>query len=227
MEAIILAGGFGTRLASVVTDVPKPMAPVAEQPFLKYIVEDLINQGIKKIIIAVCYKKECIMDYFKDNYKGIEIEYSIEDHPLKTGGAIKQALEKCKNDKVFVINGDTYFEVDLCDMSNFSQQYNSNVVIAVRRMLEFSRYGQVVIQDNKIEMFKEKEYCTDGLINGGIYLLSRKILEDYPVMFSLEDDFFPKILENEKIFAYESKGYFIDIGVPEDYLKAQEYFRGM
>lgn len=225
MEAIILAGGFGTRLAQVVKDVPKPMAPVAGKPFLRYLVEDLILQGVERIVMAVCYKKECIMDFFGSCYRGAEILYSIEKTPLYTGGAIRQALEYCKESRVFVLNGDTFFSVDLQKMRSYAEVKRKSVVIAVKEMADFDRYGKVEVSSTGIvSAFYEKAPCRRGWINGGIYDLKADCLAGYTAAFSLEQECFPKFLQAEEIAAFPSQGFFIDIGIPEDYERAQSLF---
>lgn len=226
MEAIVLAGGFGTRLSHIVKDVPKPMADVAGRPFLEYILDDLIQQGITRIVLAVHYKKECIMSHFNDSYKGAEIIYSIENTPLLTGGAIKKACQFCSESSVWIINGDTFFQVDLKKMKAFAEEKQVPVSIAIKRMHHFSRYGRVEVSSTGIvNSFLEKTPCEDGYINGGIYYLQKDMLDEYPAKFSLENDCFPDIQPQNKIAAYYSDGYFIDIGVPEDYYRAQEYFK--
>ena len=178
MEAIVLAGGFGTRLAQVVKDVPKPMAPVAGKPFLQYVADDLINQGIDRIVFAVCYKKETIMDFFGDSYRDAAVLYSVETEPLLTGGAIRQSLELCREERVFVINGDTFFQVDLNAMRRTSRNTGKAVVIAVKEMRDFSRYGKVSVNDAmEVTAFHEKQYCAQGCINGGIYDIKRTALK--------------------------------------------------
>lgn len=225
MEAIVLAGGFGTRLSTIVQDVPKPMAPVAGRPFLEYILDDLVAHGIARIVLAVHYKKECIMEHFGGSYRNAEVLYSIEDTPLFTGGAVKKALELCRDSYVFVINGDTYFDVALSDMALEAKKSGKPVTIAVKEMAHFSRYGRVAVDEHHIvTAFHEKEPCAIGYINGGIYYLSREILDPYPEKFSMEVDCFPALLRCSAIAAYESRGYFIDIGIPEDLYVAQDYF---
>lgn len=222
MEAIILAGGFGTRLGHMLNDVPKPMAPVNGRPFLRYIIDDLYEKGISKIVLAVGYKKETIIEYFGNNYKGIETVFSIEDLPLQTGGAIKKALCYCTSDDVFVINGDTFFNVNLIDMLNFKRQLKVPLVIATKLMHRFNRYGTVKVKDNRIIAFEEKQYKESGLINGGIYLIDRTILNDFEKdRFSFETDYLQNMVSVLSMYSYESEGYFIDIGIPEDYIKAQ------
>lgn len=225
MEAIILAGGFGTRLARVVKEIPKPMAPVAGKPFLVFLVENLISQGVDRIIMAVCYKKECIMDFFGSEYKGAEILYSVEEVPLFTGGAIKQALSHCREHRVFIVNGDTFFSVPLQKMRAFAEEKDISAVIAVKEMVEFDRYGKVEVSENGlVTAFHEKSRCERGWINGGIYDLKADCLKDYPTTFSMEQQCFPKLLQSGDIGAFPSVGFFIDIGIPEDYDRAQYLF---
>lgn len=219
MEAIILAGGFGTRLSHIISDVPKPMAPVANRPFLEILFHKLKEQGVTKLILAVGYKKEVIMDYFGDSYDGIPILYSVEDKPLLTGGAVKKAMSLCRDDFVYVINGDTYFDVDLSLMKTHE------FAIAVKEMVDFTRYGEVVTNSpGKIIQMKEKAPCAKGYINGGIYRLPRNCLELCSDCFSLEEDFFSENLHKYDFYAVKSTGYFIDIGIPEDFYTAQSYF---
>lgn len=225
MEAIVLAGGFGSRLAHIVADVPKPMAPVIGRPFLEYIFTHLVENGVDHIVVAVHHMKECIMEHFCDRFLSATIEYSVEDFPLKTGGAIKKALSLCKQNRVLVINGDTFYKVPLQEMHQFAINSGKQVTIAVKEMSEFSRYGKVDLnKDWLITAFHEKEYCYKGYINGGIYDIEKNALDSYPESFSIEEVCFPKMLERHQIQAFVSNTYFIDIGIPEDYAKAQKEF---
>ena len=222
MEAIVLAGGLGTRLRSVVSDVPKPMAPINDKPFLEYILEFLNNQNIKKVILSVGYKWEMIKDYFGDKYKDIELVYNIEKEQLGTGGAIKDSLRLTKSDKVYVLNGDTFFNIDLSKM----KLDNNLIEIALKEMKDFDRYGVVEIDENRyIRNFKEKSYYNQGFINGGIYLIKKNIFEkfDLPKKFSFEK-FLENNFQNLKAKGKVFNSYFIDIGIPEDYEKAKRYF---
>lgn len=218
MQAIILAGGFGTRLQSVVSDVPKPMAPICNKPFLYYLLDDLAKQGFKKVVLAVGYKKEYIIDYFGTNFKGMEICYSIEEEPLGTGGCVKKAMSLISDEFVFVLNGDTMFNIDFNKMSKLN-----NISIACKKMFDFNRYGEVNILNNKIVSFQEKKYVKEGYINGGIYYLPKSIFNkfDLPNKFSLEKDFFESYINELDILAFLSDDYFIDIGIPDDFNKAQ------
>ncbi|CAM4103181.1 nucleotidyltransferase family protein [Campylobacter hepaticus] len=204
------------RLKSVISGIPKPMAPVNGKPFLEFIFKYLKKQDIKEIILAVSYKYEIIQEYFKDEFLGIKIKYSIEKEPLGTGGAIKQALNFIK-DKTYVLNGDTFFDIDLSKL----KLNQSRICFALKYMQDFDRYGAVELDDRQfIKSFKEKEFLKQGLINGGIYLISKTIFED----FILEDKFsFETFLQNNyknlNARAEIFKDYFIDIGIPEDYKK--------
>ena len=216
MEAIILAGGFGTRLQSVVSDVPKPMAPIGNVPFLSYILDELVEQEFDKVILAVGYKKEVIMDYYGDSYKGMKILYSIENEPLGTGGCVKKAMELSEDNFVFVINGDTFFKINYKEMAK-----TNKISIACRKMFNFDRYGEVKIKNGIIQAFEEKKHVDEGYINGGIYYLPSDIFTRYHLdkKFSMEKDFFEVYMKELNIYAYKSYDYFIDIGIPEDYYK--------
>lgn len=225
MEAIILAGGFGTRLQHIVKDVPKPMAPINNKPFLEYIIKNITNNGVEKIVLAVGYKKNSIINYFGDKYKNIVIKYSVEDTPLLTGGAIKKALKLTEERQIFVINGDTYFDVNLFAMLKMHERRNSEITIAAKKMDNFDRYGNIITKCDKIINFEEKKYCKSGFINGGIYCINRACLDKiYLKSFSFEKDFLEKYYVKGNFYVYKSDGYFIDIGIPNDYFKAQKDF---
>lgn len=214
MEAIILAGGFGTRLQSVVSDVPKPMAPINGKPFLEYILLYLKKYGIDKVILAVSYKKDIIKNYFKDSFYGIKIRYSEENEPLGTGGAIKQALDLAINRHVYVFNGDTFFDFDIRKMN----LRNSCIQIALKKINNSSRYGVVKINNGIVSEFCEKIYEECGFINCGTYLLSKDLFTGFKLekYFSFEY-FLAKYVNELNIETIIDDGYFIDIGIPEDY----------
>ena len=222
MQAIILAGGFGTRLQSVVSNVPKPMAPINGKPFLEYMLDELNNQNFNKVVLAVGYKKESIMDYFGNRYKNIELVYSTEDEPLGTGGCVKQAMDYIDDEFIFILNGETMFKIDFDKMSKLN-----SLSISCKKMFDFDRYGEVNIQNGIITKFEEKKYVKEGYINGGIYYLPKNIFDSYdlPKKFSMEKDFFEKYIIDLNIKAFLSEDYFIDIGIPEDYQKAQYDFQ--
>ena len=227
-EAIILAGGFGTRLSHVVSDVPKPMAPVYGKPFLCYLLDRLIEAGIQRIILATGYKHECIESYFGTEYRGAEILYSNEDTPLFTGGAIRQAAEKVTADDFVVLNGDTLFDIDLNRLYAFHTSHQAHLTIALREVPDTARYGAVSCEENRIVAFHEKnEGGGAGLINGGIYAISRDWLinQDLPTKFSFEKELMQPMAGEPAFYGLAFNDYFIDIGVPDDYFRAQKEFK--
>ena len=176
MEAIILAGGQGTRLREAVPDVPKAMVSVAGRPFLEYILDYLIQYKISRVIVSVGYLKEQIIDYFKDSYRGLKISYAIEDEPLGTGGGIKLAMSLVTKDQAFVVNGDTLFKVNLHYMFEKFIHSNHEACLALKKLGDTGRYGTVEFDNNlNIRSFKEKKLpSSEGFINGGIYLLNKE-----------------------------------------------------
>jgi D-glycero-alpha-D-manno-heptose 1-phosphate guanylyltransferase len=220
LEAIVLAGGLGTRLRSVITDLPKPMAPIGDKPFLEYILKYLQKNGISKVILSVGYKWETIKEYFGNSFENIELIYSIEDAPLGTGGAIKKAMSEVVSEKVYIINGDTFFDVDL---KSLILKDNSKLMLSLKHMEKFDRYGCVKSDANNLVIaFTEKGYKEIGNINGGIYLASKDIFNGFNLknMFSFED-FMQNNFKQLNISSTVFDNYFIDIGIPEDYEKAQ------
>ena len=220
LEAIVLAGGLGTRLRSVVSDLPKPMAPIGDKPFLEYILKYLQKNGITRAILSVGYRWETIKEYFGDKFEDIELIYSVEDEPLGTGGAIKKAMNQVKNSQVYIINGDTFFDVNL---KNIILQDDAKLMLSLKQMNNFDRYGCVESDENSlVTEFTEKGHRESGNINGGIYLASKNIFDifDLDEKFSFEE-FMQVNFEKLKISVKVFENYFIDIGIPEDYQKAQ------
>ena len=228
MEAIVLAGGFGTRLQHVVSDVPKPMAPMDDQgtPFLRLILDQLHRYGCQHVVLSIGYKGQVICDYFHDAYLDMAIDYAAEDMPLLTGGAVKKALQWCHSEQVFVLNGDTYFDIDFTAMMAYHQQHQAEFTLAAKKMHDFDRYGTLALaQDGRIQAFVEKKPQAQGWINGGIYCLQRDLLADVQAdKFSLEQEFLELHTQDMRMYAFPSEGYFIDIGIPEDYYRAQRDF---
>ncbi len=228
-EAVILAGGFGTRLKDVINDVPKPMAPIADQPFLNYIFSYLKHYKIERIVLSVGYLHEKIKDYYKHNFNGIEVEYATELEPLGTGGGIRLSLEKCLSNNILILNGDSFFDVNLDEYSEFHFKNQSQVSLALRKVDDAARYGTIELAGDRITTFKEKDnQAIPGVINGGVYLLNKKTYLDLTPegkAFSIEKDFFEiqtqKLAINGKLF----NDYFIDIGIPTDYHRANEEFK--
>jgi len=225
MEAIILAGGLGTRLQPVVKDLPKAMAPVADNPFLYYLLESLNEAGFRHIILAVGYKHEVIENWLANYHTPMRISIVVEEEPLGTGGATKLSLSQAEGQDVFVLNGDTFFSVDYSFMLSYHHEMDTEATLALKEMRPVTRYGLVELhKDSRIAQFREKQYCDSGLINGGVYLLRKNALTDYPDKFSLEKDYFEKIVKSRQLAGFPSDRYFIDIGVPEDYEQVQKDF---
>lgn len=227
MEAIVLVGGLGTRLRPLTESVPKPMVDVAGRPFLEYVLDELINEGISQVCLAVGYKADVVIQHFGNEYRGIPLAYSREDTPLGTGGAIIRALDFVQGASILIVNGDTLFRVNLNDMFHQHEEHHANLTIAVKYMKNFTRYGSVLLNDTGLVTdFEEKKPKTDGFINGGVYILNRRrILEaPLPEIFSFESDFMERYCTELEINSYKSDGYFIDIGIPEDLECAQVEF---
>lgn len=223
MQAIILAGGFGTRLRSVVSDVPKPMAPVQGKPFLHYVLRYLQRQGIYSVILSVGYLHEKVMQYFGQQYGEIRVSYHVESEPLGTGGAIRHALSQAEGDYVLVVNGDTLFTVDLNRLRVKATETQADVIIAGRVVDDIDRYGFMVLDGDRVLQFSSYANSqAQGVINGGVYLLRREIFRtiDTRNPFSFETEFLSKVGGEIDMRCVSFSDYFIDIGVPEDYRRA-------
>lgn len=227
-EAIVLAGGLGTRLQKVVADVPKPMALVNEIPFLEYIIRYLSNFGIDTIILSVGYKYEVIERHFGNEFRGVKILYAIENEPLGTGGAISLSLEKAKGNEVLIMNGDTFFDVNINELYDFYQRTNSKTAVALREVEDVSRYGAVIIDDQGVlvDYLEKSASQGQGWINGGMYILNRVEYQKnvFERKYSFEKDYLEKFAGSKLIYGKKFNSYFIDIGVPEDYYRAQVEF---
>ncbi len=199
------------------------MAPINGKPFLHYIFKELLHQKIKRVVLSVGHLKEIIQDFFCDSYLGIDIQYAIEHEPLGTGGGIKHAFSFVEDD-AFILNGDTFFDIDLSKLKN----EKSDISIALKPMFNFDRYGTVELNDeNRIISFNEKKQCEDGLINGGVYYFKKSLFDKIETTnkFSFEKDILEKHITDLQIQGTIFDNYFIDIGIPEDYNKAQEDFK--
>lgn len=226
--AIILAGGLGTRLRATVPDIPKPMAPINGRPFLEYLLDYWIKQGVTLFILSVGYRHEIISGYFGNSYRGAELEYIIETAPLGTGGGFLLAAQKITKDQPFLLlNGDTYFEVNLAELVEFSLVNDADWCFSLFNSTEEGRYmGMGVSQLGEIISLKSGETFPGSLANGGVYLIQPRVLSDISIVLgekvSLEDDIFSDAIQSEqRLFGLECSGTFIDIGVPDDYHRAQ------
>jgi len=228
-EAVILAGGLGTRLRDKVADLPKSMAPVNGKPFLAYLLDYLSVNGIERVVLSVGYMNEKISDYFQQAYNGIDIIYSIENEPLGTGGAVLLATEHVRSENFYILNGDTIFDIDLLSFAEFHQKNRSDISLALRQVENAGRYGTVILNGhNRIIDFREKDdSVADGLINGGVYIVDKHVFNtlSFSPKFSLEKDCFEKYCNSLEIFGSIYSDYFLDIGIPEDYNKAQNEFK--
>ena len=228
--AIILAGGMGTRLKTIISDLPKPMAPIMNVPFLTYQLNYLKHFGIKKVIFSVGYLSEKIIAHYNQSFENISIEYSIEKNPLGTGGGIRMAMSNLNEDLVLILNGDSFFDLNLEQFYNLHLEQKSDFSLALRYVNNSERYGNIEFNSShQITSFIEKNQLNQsGYINAGVYILSKKLyLQNTKpdINFSIEKDFFEKQLNQLIIKGFEFKDYFIDIGIPEDYLKAQDDFK--
>ena len=210
------------------SDVPKPMAPVYGRPFLCYLLDRLADAGIQRVVLATGYMHEVIETYFGTMYRGLEIIYSNEDQPLFTGGAIRQAAEKIQSEDFVVLNGDTLFDIDFQQLYDFHTSHNAHLSIALRRVEDTGRYGAVTCENDRIVAFHEKtESQGAGDINGGIYAIKRTWLlnQDLPTKFSFEKELMQPLAGDPHFYGLSFNDYFIDIGVPEDYFRAQQEFK--
>lgn len=224
-EAIILAGGLGTRLRSAVPDLPKCMAPVAGKPFLSHVIDYCRRQGILKFVFSLGYKHEVIEEYLHHNYSFLDYSCSIEDEPLGTGGAILKSSAHVSAKDTLVLNGDTLFAVDFGVLSTVHQQKGAACTLSLKTMHNSDRYGVVETNENgKITSFKEKKFYPVSNINGGVYALNVQVFTSlsFSPVFSFEKDFLEKYFYTLEFYATVQDGYFIDIGIPEDFERAQQ-----
>lgn len=224
-EAIILAGGLGTRLRTAVPDLPKCMAPVAGRPFIYYVISHLHRQGISRFIFSLGYKHDLIRDYLAAEFPYLDYSCSIEEYPLGTGGAVLKAASLSTGQQLLIVNGDTYFDINVNELASFHEQHSSTCTLSLKPMHDSDRYGVVEIsKEGKIISFKEKKWYDNSLINGGVYALNVEKFRDIhlPEIFSFEKDYLEKYFQDQKMYGIVQDKYFIDIGIPEDFNRAQE-----
>jgi D-glycero-alpha-D-manno-heptose 1-phosphate guanylyltransferase len=223
-EAIILAGGFGTRLRDAVPDLPKCMAPVAGRPFLFFVINYLRSQGIEKFIFSLGYKHKVIEEYLQSDFSTLTYQCVIEQEPLGTGGAIQLALSKATEENIIITNGDTLYKANLTEAAHFHIYNNAETTLLLKPMQNFDRYGVVELtKDQLVSDFKEKQFYAEGTINGGLYILSvgKFLDEEFPAKFSFEKNYLECLFKERRIYGLIQDEYFIDIGIPEDYDRAQ------
>lgn len=227
LTVIILAGGKGTRLSSVVNDRPKVMALVNEEPFVTILLDTLLDSGLKNIVFSTGFKSNYIKKEIGNTYKGNSIFYSEEDTPLGTAGGLALAIDRYPSKHYLVLNGDNYIEYSFDLFHDFYFQKNCDALILVKKINNPARYGTVIFDKKKrVKSFREKDpSISSGFINCGVYMLNSSIVNILPreQPSSLEYDFFPKIIKSS-FYAYQTKGKHIDIGTPESYNLAKSYF---
>lgn len=219
-EAVILAGGVGSRLKAISGNIPKPMVEINGIPFLYRLLSLLEKSGCSRVVLSLGYEAQYILDRLKfDSPMNIEIDWVVEDHPLGTGGAIKLAASKIYGNSFIVLNGDTYLDIDYSIF--FQTSKSSELLISATNVKDVSRYGSLALnKDNTIISFREKGASGPGIINSGTYVLKRADILSYSkTRFSFESDFLTDY--DKKIHAFITEGYFIDIGIPEDFRKAE------
>lgn len=226
-EAVVLAGGFGTRLRPVISDLPKPLAPVNGKPFLHYVLQHLHNHGLKHVVLSVGYMHEKIQAAFGEEYLGMKMSYAVEHEALGTGGGIRLGMELCSDAHVLAMNGDTLYKVPLTEMFDAHLGGSCDATLAMRKVEDGSRYGTLQLEGKRIVAFREKspEHTGEQLINGGVYAMRRKSFMGTTKAgekFSIEYDFFGKYAQQMMLNGFNCDAYFIDIGIPEDYARAQQ-----
>lgn len=227
MEAIILAGGFGTRLRQLVADVPKPMAPIADRPFLEILLGSLARKGFRRVILSLGFMAEKISGHFGSEFAGMAITYVVEVKPLGTGGAIRLAMEQVTSDHVFVFNGDTFLDLEVQEIEELWVLSHRALIIS-REVSDTARYGRLLVTNGVLTGFSEKGKAGPGLINAGCYVFSKNQLDAYKAgqPFSIEEHYLVPMASMGLFDVFVTEGQFIDIGVPEDFLRAQTELLG-
>jgi NDP-sugar pyrophosphorylase family protein len=230
---LILAGGLGKRLRSAYAAGPKSLAPIRERPFLDYLLYWLRLQGIEDVILCVGYKRSRIQKHVGSGLKwGLRVRYSIETKLLGTAGAVKKAEKMLVGNRAFVVNGDTFLDVNLREMSVFHRDQKGRATLAVARVADTSRFGMLRLDpQGRVTSFLEKSAnrpddagaSPTRQINAGVYLLEKKLLSQIPAdrEISLEKEVFPQLAAKKRLCGFETDGFFLDIGVPDDFRKAQ------
>lgn len=228
MEALILAGGLGTRLREAVPDLPKPMAPIRNRPFLEHQMDYWIGQGVTRFILSVGYKHALIETHFGSVYRQCPVVYAREATPLGTGGGLLLGLNQAQDDLVLVLNGDTFFEVNLTEMRARHDTSQADVTVALRRIAHNDRYGEVALDaQGDVASFSAAASGGEGIINGGVYLVRPAVLLGLGSApgdkVALEQDLFPRLLKaGKRVVGFVTDANFIDIGIPDDYYRAAD-----
>ena len=224
IDVVILAGGLGTRLRPVIGDTPKCLAPINGKAFIDIQIDYLIKQGFQRFILCVGYKANRVREHIESREKG-EFIFSVESSPLGTGGAIILAMEKIKSKDFFVLNGDSYFPIDLKSLYDFHLKNKPDITIAGKHMENPDRYGIILVNpENRVIGFEEKGFQNNAIINGGVYVISINTLmrEKMPEVFSFEKEILQRQYHQKKIYCFPFNDYFVDIGVPTEFHKANQ-----
>lgn len=231
-DAVILAGGLGTRLRSVVPDRPKVLAEVAGRPFLGVLLDHLFSQGVGRAVLCVSYRKEQIVEYVRREKAAHDrwgaVVFSEENEPLGTGGAVKNAEEMVRSEHFFVLNGDTLSGVPLPKLYDAHRSKNGMLTIAVAPVPGRADVGSIDLgPDGRIKGFRERAAERAGFVNAGTYVMQKDVFRHMPSgVFSLETDFFPDIVARQPCYAFVADVDVLDIGTPERYTRAKEIFKG-
>ena len=222
MKAVVLCGGLGTRLGDLTKDMPKPLLEVAGRPFMHHVLGKLAAAGIGDITLATSYHWDKIAQVYGTAWQGLAVRYSVEEEPLGTGGAIRQAMEVAHAEEALVLNGDTLFDMDFNALVALHAQNRAQVSVAVRRVPDVSRYGAVDVDaQGRIVQFGEKLRQGEGLINAGVYVVGAGVFQGIEASrFSFEQEVLAAGIDRLRLYAMEAAGYFIDIGIPEDLARA-------
>ncbi|HUH64243.1 MAG TPA: nucleotidyltransferase family protein [Terracidiphilus sp.] len=228
MEAVILAGGLGTRLSSRLSDLPKAMAPVAGRPFLEFLLDQLVDSGCARAILSVGHLRHVIMDAFERSYRRMAIDYAVEENPLGTGGAIRLALGQVHHADALVLNGDTYLQADFPALLDAHRHAGRAITMAAAWVEDRARYGGLIVEDGHVSGFAEKGIAGPGWINAGVYAMNRDFPwpRDVGERFSVETDLLVPHLSRLNPLAFLCSGYFVDIGIPQDLDRAQAELPG-
>lgn len=223
LNTVVLAGGIGSRLQERVSSLPKPMASVAGRPFLEYILDRLVAAGLRDIVLSVGYRADAIQAHFGVEYRNAALSYAAEGEPLGTGGAVVHALAGRGGDAALVVNGDTLLDIDYGEFIAWYRRAPARAALAIRKMPDTGRYGSVLVSGECVTDFVEKGTAGPGYINAGVYILQPAIFEEYGLSgtFSLERDLLQRHCARLSPRAFQTDAYFIDIGIAEDYDRAQ------
>ncbi len=228
MKALVLAGGLGTRLRDRVPDLPKVMAPIAGRPFLEYVLDGLHAGGIREVVLSVGYRSTDVIGHFGSRYRDTTIRYAVESEPLGTGGAIVHALSGEPDEPLLVLNGDTLLDIDYRKLLRWYTTGSAELAIVLRALPDVTRYGSVLTSGERVLGFEEKGKAGPGLVNAGMYVLDPSVFGErgFSGKFSFEVDFLQAHCATLQPSGYVSQGYFIDIGVPADFDRAQRELAG-